>query len=119
KLRAKLGTLPALKLSLLTLALGITITLLPALAFKIIGLALSVVAFFSGHAIASAVVASRAQHHQAQASSLYLLFYYMGSSIAGTLAGYFYSVMQWSGVVLMIVCFMVVALFITLTIKTK
>ena len=117
KLRMKLGTLNALKFSVLLLIFGINITLL--LTFKIIGLAFSVYAFFSGHAIASAVVTSRAEDHKAQASSLYLLFYYMGSSVGGTLAGVFYNYIQWPGVVLMITSFMVIAFVIALTIKQK
>lgn len=119
KLRNKLGTLNALKFSILLLIVGIWITLLPFLAFKILGLAFSVYAFFSGHAIASGVVASRAEHHKAQASSLYLLFYYMGSSIGGTLAGIFYGLIQWPGVVFMITAFMIIAFIISLTIKQK
>lgn len=119
KLRSKLGTLNALKFSILLLIVGICITLLPPLSFKILGLAFSVYAFFSGHAIASAVVAGRAEHHKAQASSLYLLFYYMGSSVGGTLAGYFYSLLQWPGVVIMITSFMIIAFIISLTIRQK
>lgn len=119
KLRAQLGTLNALKFSILLLIFGIWITLLPPLPFKMLGLAFSVYAFFSGHAIASAVVTSRAEDHKAQASSLYLLFYYMGSSVGGTLAGIFYGAIQWLGVVLMITEFMIIAFIIALTIKQK
>ncbi|MGO3112144.1 MAG: MFS transporter [Staphylococcus saprophyticus] len=119
KLRAQLGTLNALKFSILLLIFGIWITLLPPLPFKILGLAFSVYAFFSGHAIASAVVTSRAEDHKAQASSLYLLFYYIGSSVGGTLAGIFYGAIQWPGVVLMITAFMIIAFIIALTIKQK
>ncbi|MCG7339175.1 MFS transporter [Staphylococcus sp. ACRSN] len=119
KLRRSLGTLNALKFSILLLITGIWITLLPPLPFKILGLAFSVYAFFSGHAIASAVVAGRAEHHKAQASSLYLLFYYIGSSFGGTLAGYFYGVFQWSGVVAMITIFMAIAFIISMTIKQR
>lgn len=119
KLRAKLGTLNALKFSILMLIVGIWITLLPPLSFKILGLAFSIYAFFSGHAISSAVVAGRAEHHRAQASSLYLLFYYMGSSVGGTLAGYFYGAFQWPGVVMMITLFMIIAFIISTTIKKR
>lgn len=36
---------------------------------------------------------------RAQASSLYLLFYYLGSSISGTVGGFFYQAWGWGGVV--------------------
>ncbi|WP_251517156.1 MULTISPECIES: MFS transporter [Staphylococcus] len=119
KLRAKLGTLNALKFCILLLIFGVWVTMLPFLIFKILGLAFSVYAFFSGHSIASSIVATRAEHHKAQASSLYLLFYYIGSSVGGTLAGVFYNFIQWPGVVLMITLFMVCAFIIALTIKSE
>ena len=39
-----------------------------------------------------------ATHHKAHASSLYLLFYYTGSSLFGTIGGYFWSQYEWIGV---------------------
>src|SRR5699024_11030557 len=115
----KLGTLNALKFSDLLLIFGINITLLRPLTISIIGLSFSVYAFFSGHAFACAVVTCCAEDRKAQSSSLYLLFYYMCSSVGGTLAGVFYNYIQWPGVVLMITSFMVIAFVIALTIKQK
>jgi YNFM family putative membrane transporter len=48
-------------------------------------------------------VSRRAQSAKAQAASLYLFFYYLGSSISGTLGGVFWSRHGWAGVTLMIV----------------
>jgi YNFM family putative membrane transporter len=43
----------------------------------------------------------RAQHAKAQASSLYLFAYYLGSSVVGSLGGVFWNVGGWSGVIAM------------------
>ena len=51
----------------------------------------------------------RAQTAKAQASSLYLFFYYSGSSIAGTGGGFFWSTFGWSGVIGFIICLLLLA----------
>jgi YNFM family putative membrane transporter len=43
-------------------------------------------------------VGARARHAKAQASSLYLFFYYGGSSVVGTLGGVFWGHFGWTGV---------------------
>ena len=60
------------------------------------------IGFFGAHAIASAWVGVYAGSARAQASSLYLFSYYMGSSISGTGGGFFYSAWGWNGVVVLI-----------------
>ena len=63
---------------------GILLTLLGALAAIVGGIVIFTIGFFGAHAIASAWVGTRAPTARAQASSLYLLAYYLGSSISGT-----------------------------------
>jgi YNFM family putative membrane transporter len=55
--------------------------------------------FFGAHSIATSWVGVRATTARAQASSLYLAFYYLGSSLVGTLGGYCWDHGGWSGVV--------------------
>jgi YNFM family putative membrane transporter len=81
---------------------GALLTLNGVLAVKIFGIALFTFGFFGGHSVASSWVGRRALHNKAQASSLYLFFYYAGSSICGTVGGVFWSAFQWLGVVGMI-----------------
>lgn len=99
-------------ISLFIMLIGISITLNINLFIKIIGIALLTFGFFASHSIASSWIGKVATHDKAQASSLYLLFYYVGSSIGGTMGGVFWSSYGWSGVVGMILCFLVIALFI-------
>lgn len=100
-------------ISLFIMLLGICITLNINLFLKIIGIAILTFGFFAGHSIASSWIGKLATHDKAQASSLYLLFYYVGSSVGGTAGGTFWSMYGWSGVVSMISCFLVIALLIS------
>jgi YNFM family putative membrane transporter len=62
----------------------------------------------------SSWVGLRAQHSKAQASSLYLFFYYLGSSIAGTAGGYFWKLYGWVGVVMFLSGLLLIALGVSL-----
>ena len=42
---------------------------------------------------------------KAQASALYLFFYYVGSSVGNTAGGFFWSMNGWTGVIMMIMAF--------------
>ncbi len=81
------------------MAAGIILTLLDSLLAIILGIVIFTIGFFGAHAVASAWVGVRATTARAQASSLYLLAYYLGSSISGTGGGIVWSAMGWSGVV--------------------
>ncbi|MDQ0190328.1 MFS transporter [Alicyclobacillus cycloheptanicus] len=102
--------------SIAVMLCGLLVTLVPELAVKIVGIAVFTFGFFGGHSIASGWVGRRATHSKAQASSLYLLFYYIGSSVMGALGGIFWSRFAWNGVVamigLLIVCALGFALFV-------
>ncbi|GAF19784.1 LOW QUALITY PROTEIN: permease [Bacillus sp. JCM 19046] len=65
-------------------------------------LSLTTFGFFGGHSIASSLVSRMANANKAQASSLYLLMYYAGSSVGGTLAGVFWGQIGWAGVVIVV-----------------
>jgi MFS transporter, YNFM family, putative membrane transport protein len=54
--------------------------------------------FFGGHSVASTWVGLRAHRAKAQAAALYLFFYYMGSSLAGSAGGLFWERWRWPGV---------------------
>ena len=88
-----------LKLSLIIMIAGAFLTIAPSLWVKIIGIAVFTFGFFACHSIASSWVGHLARANKAQASSLYLLFYYLGSSLLGSSGGFFWSHFQWLGVV--------------------
>jgi YNFM family putative membrane transporter len=81
---------------------GILLTLLAPLAAVVTGVVVFTVGFFGAHAVASAWVGASTTTARAQASSLYLLFYYLGSSISGTGGGFVWSAWGWPGVVALI-----------------
>jgi len=87
-----------LRVGLATMALGVGATLLRPLAMVIAGIALVTIGFFASHSVASSWVGLRAREGKAQASALYLFFYYMGASTAGTIGGFFWTAYAWNGV---------------------
>ncbi len=91
---------------------GVLITLLRPLALIVLGLAVFTFGFFGGHSVLSSWVGLRARHSKAQASSLYLFFYYLGSSVAGTVGGYFWKLYRWPGVVAFLAALLFIALMV-------
>ncbi|TBL72719.1 MFS transporter [Paenibacillus thalictri] len=82
---------------------GAIITLLGNLLLLVVGITVFALGFFAGHTIASGWIgAISPPGGKAYASSLYLLFYYTGSSLVGWLGGLFLASLGWSGVILMI-----------------
>jgi YNFM family putative membrane transporter len=78
--------------------LGIAITLPNRLGAALVGLTLLTWGFFGAHSISSSWVGLRATRGRAQATALYLFFYYLGSSVVGWLGGLFYQHWGWNGV---------------------
>lgn len=93
------GRVPLLFWCLGIMLFGLLLTAANQLSAVIIGIVIVTVGFFGVHAVASSWVGIMAGQAKAQASSLYLLFYYLGSSVSGTGGGFFYSVWGWPGVV--------------------
>ncbi|MDQ0186204.1 YNFM family putative membrane transporter [Cytobacillus kochii] len=95
--------------SYFTLAIvGTVCTAIPHIIGILLGLSIFIFGFFGAHAIASSWVGQRATHDKAQASSLYLFLYYFGSSVGGTVAGFFWSRYEWHGVIGMVVIFLMI-----------
>lgn len=118
RLADKHGRRKILWMALLLMAFGAIITLSTALLLKILGIALFTFGFFGSHSIASSWVGRRALHDKAQASSLYLFFYYTGSSIGGTAGGTFWTTFGWGGVISMILGFLLLALILSLRLSS-
>ncbi|KLU67340.1 inner membrane transport protein YnfM [Desulfosporosinus acididurans] len=101
-------------LGLLLMALGACLTLQTSLAIKILGIASLTFGFFGSHSIASSWVGHQAIRDKAQASSLYLFFYYAGSSTGGTVGGTFWQAFGWGGVISLILGFVSCAFLLSL-----
>ena len=98
------------RLSIGAMLAGTLLTLATPVPWIVAGVALFTCGFFGVHTIASSWVGRRASTAKAQAASLYLFFYYLGSSISGTVGGLFWAQHGWSGVSLMIGLLLLLAL---------
>lgn len=78
--------------------LGILITAFSPVWLIFIGMILVTGGFFAAHSVASGWIGRRARRAKGQASSLYLFCYYAGSSVAGTLGGFFWHAYGWYGI---------------------
>lgn len=115
----RLGQEKVLYLGLSILTTGILILFIQNVLTIILGLSLFVYGFFASHSVVSGLVGRNARKNKAQASSLYLFFYYVGASLLGTLAGLFWVSHHWPGVVFVnlvaaILCFVLVTVAIRL-----
>jgi YNFM family putative membrane transporter len=72
---------------------------MPSLITIIVGLTINAVGFFLAHSMASSWVGRHAQRARGSASSLYLVFYYLGASLGGFYLEPFWARWQWSGVI--------------------
>lgn len=94
----KLGRGPVLVAGTLLMAAGVVLTLFEPLAVIVTGVVLLTAGFFVAHSVASGWVGRLATQSKGHASSLYLWSYYMGSSVLGAGAGWFWSRWGWLGV---------------------
>jgi YNFM family putative membrane transporter len=99
-LAQRLGRRKVYWILVLTMTIGVFLTLIPSTPIIIAGLAIATIGYFAAHGIASAWVARRALVGRAQASAIYLFAYYLGSSVLGTLGGYAWVAWGWNGVML-------------------
>lgn len=106
----RIGHFTVLPAGVLVAALGAAVTLATPLPLVILGIVLVTIGFFVTHSVASALVGRLAHGTKGHASSLYLLAYYLGSSIAGSIGGYFWLADGWSAVVFFILAMLAVCL---------
>ena len=114
RISIRLGRGPVLIAGQSCSLLGVALTLLPSLAATVAGLALVTTGFFVSHAVASAWVGSRAATDKGHAASLYLLAYYLGSSVMGSVGGWFWGRGHWPGVAGFTAALLVVGLVVAL-----
>ena len=98
---------------------GIALTAGSSLPVIILGIAVVTAAFFAAHSTASGWVGQLAGRDKAQAASLYLLFYYLGSSILGSAGGFAWTVGAWPGVALFTGALVLAALAFGLRLRAR
>ena len=104
----RLGRRRVLLASSLTMAGGAALTIPDRLPTVLIGLLLFTTAYFSAHSIASGWVGPMATSGITQATSLYTLVYYAGSSLFGWLGGLAFAA-GWTGTASMVITIVLIA----------
>ncbi|NHH82425.1 MFS transporter [Burkholderia gladioli] len=92
------------------MGLGVALTLLAPVAAIAAGIACMTFGFFAGHSVASGWVGRLASQGKGQAAALYLLSYYLGSSVIGSLGGHAWSASGWGGVATLVGALLAVGL---------
>lgn len=94
----RFGRKRVLLVSIAIMIIGVAVTMSSNAVLVLIGLVVATAGFFGAHAIASGWAGSEAREGKAQASSLYNLFYYGGSSVFGWFGGVAFDHYGWTGV---------------------
>lgn len=84
----RLGRGPILVAGVLVAIAGIGLTLFESLPLVVAGIVLVTIGFFIAHSVASGWVGRLAPQAKGHAASLYLLAYYVGSSVMGSVGGW-------------------------------
>lgn len=100
RLSDRWGRRPILFAGLGMVLTGLALTLSGDLRVIIGGIACLTAGFFVSHSVASGWVGALSGRVKGQAAALYLLFYYAGSSLAGSAGGWFWQHGAWAGVAL-------------------
>jgi YNFM family putative membrane transporter len=108
----RFGRAPVLAAGVLIFAMGLALTLAHALIVLIMGIACVTIGFFVAHGVASGWVGQMAKGAKGHAASLYLLAYYLGSSLLGSAGGWFWTRYGWGGVAGFVAVLMVAALVV-------
>jgi MFS transporter, YNFM family, putative membrane transport protein len=116
-LTAKIGRSRLFWSAIVVILIGNLLTLSNQLWVIIAGVAILTFGFFASHSIASSWVGVRAHQAKAQASSLYLLAYYLGSSILGSAGGLFWASAGWAGVISLTGALLLAAMAIALNLN--
>lgn len=114
-LAGRLGPRRVFWIPTLLFLIGVLLTSAASLPLMILGIGIATGGFFGAHSIASTWVSRRAGADRAQAASFYLFFYYMGSSVLGSVGGIAWSDAGWTG----IIGFIGVLLLVAILIATK
>lgn len=111
----RLGRKIALLVGFSAIVIGTLMTLAHGLFVIILGIAAITTGYFIAHSIASSNVGLEAKTAKGHATALYLLFYYLGSSIVGSAGGWFWQYGGWHAVVYLTLALAFIAIVIVLT----
>lgn len=113
-LAGRFGRRRVLWMTIVVAIAGVGLTVSRQLFAILAGIVVVTIGFFGAHSVASSWVGRRASRHRGQAASLYLLFYYLGSSVLGTAGGWFWARYGWAGLAGFVASLFLVALLIAI-----
>ncbi len=116
---AKHGRYRLIQMTLISMVLGLLLTLSSNIALIVAGTALFTFCFFAAHSVASSTIAQLAQAPKALASAIYLFCYYAGASVLGSVGGSLWMAFSWSGVVYFQSGLLVLALVMTTSLSWR
>ncbi|MBN3727798.1 MFS transporter [Burkholderia sp. Ac-20379] len=105
--------------SIAMMAIGVALTLLAPVAAIAAGIACVTFGFFAGHSVASGWVGRLAKEGKGQAAALYLLSYYIGSSVIGSLGGHAWSGSGWAGVTTLVGALLALGLIVSTWLRAR
>ena len=110
RLVGRWGRRPVLITAAFGMAVGVAVTVAAPLALVLVGLVIATFCFFVAHAIAAAWAGQQVPSARSQASALYSLAYYAGSSLLGFAGAVVFDSSGWTGAMIMvIICCMLAA----------
>ncbi|BAQ09612.1 hypothetical protein OXB_1140 [Bacillus sp. OxB-1] len=83
----------------ITMSVGLLLTLGTSLTLIGTGLCIVCLGFFTAHTLTAASVGKEAEHHKGSASSIYLVSYYIGVTIGSTFLSPLWTIFDWNGLV--------------------
>ncbi|WJY16609.1 MFS transporter [Pectobacteriaceae bacterium CE90] len=123
RLSTKYGSMKVLRVLLITMAIGMLLTLMPNVYVFIAGSVIFTACFFGCHSVGLSWVSKNASHARGQAVALYLFFYYMGGATVGFINGFIFHFTGWKGMTVLIVILLaigaLVATWLDATHKSK
>lgn len=95
----KIGNGKVIFVNCVLMLLGMVISLGDPLVMKILGMAIFTFGFFGGHSSACSWNGRLHNADKGQLTAMYMLFYYIGGSVFGSLGGIFLADFGWAGIV--------------------
>lgn len=118
RIAQRVGQLNCIKAGIVILMSGSLLTLSDSLPLIVLGFFINSFGFFFAHSSASSWVSHQAIYARASASSLYLVFYYLGASSGGFYLDPFWQWLGWEGVVLGSIIVLLLTLSLTLALSS-
>lgn len=106
----RFGRGPVVLAGVVSAIAGMVLTLAHVLALVVTGIVLLTIGFFIAHSAASAWVGRLGGAHRSHAASLYLLAYYLGSSVIGAVSGAFWEHGGWNALAAFCLALLLLAL---------